>query len=147
MRAVAMGIVCASMAAACGGGGVDAVRPLQNGQLRYRATDTQGAALLTGGLRLVAHADSTVTGTWSIAWVAGADTATSVGPQVGSGTFSGRRLSDGQLEINLNPGYFDNNVFLTADRTVNGFSGSWSWSGLPGVLSRGGFSATYVAAP
>jgi hypothetical protein len=95
----------------------------------------------------VAHADSTVAGTWSIAWVAGADTTASVGPQVGSGAFSGRQLSRGQLEINLNPGSFDNNVFLTADVTANGFSGSWSWSGFPGVLSGGRFAATYVASP
>lgn len=132
---------------ACSTNGVDPRGSLKSAVLHYSAVSAQGVPLLAGSLRLAIHADSTATGTWAIDWVAGADTTARVGPQVGSGTFSGQLLADGSVQLNLNPLYADNNVFLNATVTADGFSGQWSWSGLPGTLSSGRFTATYVASP
>ena len=132
---------------ACSTNGVAPRWSLKSAMLRYNAASAQGVSLLAGSLSLAIHADSTVTGTWVIDWVAGADTTARVGPQVGTGTFGGQQFADGSVQLNLNPLYADNNVFLSATVTRDGFSGEWSWSGLPGVLSSGRFTATYAAAP
>lgn len=127
----------------CSANGVAPRGPLKSAVLHYSAASAQGAPLLAGSLRLVVHDDSTVTGTWAIDWVAGADTTTPVGPQVGSGTFSGQLYGDGSVALNLNPLFADNNVFLNASATVAGLSGAWSWSGIAGPLASGRFSASY----
>jgi hypothetical protein len=116
---------------------------LKDGVLQYRASSLQGTELLAGTLRLAVHADSTVTGTWQIDWVAGADTTAPVGPQVGHGTLSGRQIADGSVQLNLNPFYADNNVFLSATVTVAGLSGEWSWSGFAGPIANGRFQAAF----
>lgn len=116
---------------------------LKDGVLHYSASSLQGTQLLSGALRLAVHADSTVTGTWQIDWVAGADTTAPVGPQVGQGTLSGRQLADGSVQLNLNPFYADNNVFLSATVTVAGLSGDWSWSGFAGPIANGRFQAAF----
>ena len=138
----------AALAVACSTNGVSpGSGSLKSAVFHYQAVSVQGTPLLSGSLRLQLHADSTVTGTWSIDWIAGADTTARVGPQVGTGTFGGQLLADGSVGLNLNPSYADNNVFLSATVSRDGLSGEWTWSGFPGVLSSGRFSATYVAAP
>lgn len=135
-----------ALVVACSTNGMAPRGSLKSAVLHYSAA-SEGVPLLTGSLRLVIHDDSTVTGTWTIDWVAGADTTARVGPQVGTGTFSGQQLADGTVQLNLNPLYADNNVFLSATVTRDGLSGEWSWSGFPGVLGSGRFTATYVASP
>lgn len=139
MRISAIVVLWAGGLAACGGG-VDLQGPLPGGELRYQASTAQGVPLLAGSLTLVAHDDSTVTGSWVIRWAAGADTTTPVGPQVGSGTLSGRRYADGSLELNLNPLYADNNVLLSARPVAAGLAGDWTWSGIAGPLATGRFT-------
>lgn len=136
-----------ALVVACSTNGMAPRGSLKSAVLHYSAASAQDVPLLTGSLRLVIHDDSTVTGTWTIDWVAGADTTARVGPQVGTGTFSGQQLADGTVQLNLNPLYADNNVFLSATVTRDGLSGEWSWSGFPGVLGSGRFTATYVASP
>jgi len=136
-------VTLAALAVGCSGSGVIAPGELKDGVLRYSASSLQGDQLLTGTLRLAVHADSTITGTWQIDWVAGADTTAPVGPQVGNGTLSGRQLADGRVQLNLNPFYADNNVFLTATVIVTGLSGEWSWSGFAGPLANGRFQAQF----
>lgn len=140
-------MVLATLGSGCSSVGVLTPGAFKSGDLRYTAFSLQGAPLVAGTLHLTVHGDSTVTGTWVIDWAAGADTTAQVGPQVGHGTLSGSALADGTVELNLNPLYADNNVFLSAAVVAAGFSGVWSWSGFPGVLSRGRFSASYVATP
>lgn len=130
---------------ACSANGIAPRGSLKSAVLHYSAASAQGTPLLTGSLRLEAHDDSTVTGTWAIDWVAGADTTTPVGPQVGSGAFSGRLYGDGSLAVDLNPLYADNNVVLNAAVTTTGLSGQWTWSGFAGPLASGRFSAPYAA--
>ncbi|HET9709896.1 MAG TPA: hypothetical protein VFP39_16460 [Gemmatimonadales bacterium] len=143
MRIRALGTVIAALVGGCSGGGMTAPGTLKDGVLQYRASNQQGTELLAGSLRLAVHTDSTVTGTWQIDWVTGADTTAPVGPQVGHGTLSGRQLADGSVELNLNPLYADNNVFLNATVTVAGLSGEWSWSGFAGPIANGRFQAAF----
>jgi hypothetical protein len=132
---------------ACSGNGIAPWGSLKTAVLHYTAMSGRGVPLVAGSLRLVVHDDSIVAGTWSIDWVPGADTTARVGPQVGSGTFAGEQLADGAVHLNLNPSYADNNVLLSATVTRDGLAGEWSWSGFPGVLGSGPFTATYVASP
>ena len=134
---VALVVGCSTNGVSPGGGS------LKNAVLHYEAVSAQGTPLLSGSLRLQVHADSTVTGTWSIDWIAGADTTARVGPQVGQGTLSGRQVADGSVQLNLNPLYADNNVFLSATVGVTGLSGVWSWSGFAGPITHGRFQAVF----
>jgi len=137
-------LVCTLAVAACSGD-VNAPRASlsRNHTLRYDAYTDQFRPLLSGSFDLVVHEDSTVTGNWIINWVSGVDTTTPVGPQVGSGALQGRLWPDTTVWLNLNPNYFDYNVFLVGAATVNGLAGRWDYSGFPGTLAHGRFTARY----
>jgi hypothetical protein len=111
------------------------------GDFLYSAMSATGQPLLTGHLRVAFPTDSTLTGTWTIAWLPGADTTAPVGPQVGSGVLLGSRSGD-LFVVQLNPTYADNNVALLAVPTTDGYSGQWEWSTLAGPASGGAFLAT-----
>lgn len=143
MSRVTVGMVLATLGSGCTSVGMMPPGALKSGDLRYTAYNLQGAPLLAGTLHLTVHDDSTVTGTWVIDWVAGSDTTSQVGPQVGHGTLSGSALADGTVELNLNPLYADNNVYLSAAVAAAGFSGLWSWSGFAGPLAHGRFQALF----
>ncbi|MEO8635709.1 MAG: hypothetical protein ABI587_10580 [Gemmatimonadales bacterium] len=107
---------------------------------QYTARSAAGQSLLTGRLQLAFPDDSTVTGTWTIAWVPGADTTMEVGPQVGAGILTGSRSGD-TLRLQLNPNMADNNVGLRAVRTAEGYAGEWEWVAFTGPRSGGSFVA------
>lgn len=122
-------------------GGPSAPAGLRDGRLDYRGYSASGEQVLRGSIQLEFHDDTTVTGSWSIAWVAGADTTQPVGPQVGTGALVGTRHGD-TLRLELNPQFADNNVGLRAVATGSGWRGEWEWSGFPGLMSRGRFTAS-----
>jgi hypothetical protein len=107
----------------------------------YTALSPTGEPILVGRIELAFLDDSIVTGTWTIAWIAGADTTLEVGPQVGSGTLAGSR-SGGLLLLNLNPSYADNNVGLRAIPSKGGYEGVWGWDAFNGPRTSGTFTAT-----
>ena len=92
------------------------------GGFRYVGRSPAGVPVLTGRIALAIPDDSTVTGTWAIGWIPGADTTLPVGPQVGSGTLVGHRMGD-TLLIEMNPNWADNNVALKAFPTADGYTG------------------------
>jgi hypothetical protein len=49
---------------------------------------------------------------------------------------------NGEININLNPNIFDNNVILRGIIEDRRFHGTWSFSGFAGKLSEGTFEAT-----
>ncbi len=108
----------------------------------YRASTAGGRALLEGMIDLTAINDSAVVGTWQITWAPRADTTTAVGPQVGRGDLTGRRLGgqSDQFEFSLNPRAVDNNVYLLATRSDSAWYGNWVWSTIAGPVSSGRFS-------
>jgi len=113
---------------------------LPSGGFHYTAMSPAGTPVLTGRIRLAFPDDSTITGTWTIAWLPGADTTTPVGPQVGTGDLFGSRSGDA-LWIQLNPHNADHNVGLRALATTAGYTGEWEWVTFTGPHSRGSFAA------
>ena len=63
-----------------------------------------------------------------------------VGPQIGSGNFTGS-FDGAAVSINLNPEMADNNVILNGTFTGNTIRGEWSFSGFAGVINHGPFMA------
>ena len=108
-----------------------------SGTYDYAACDPQGSLLLLGRLTLAVAPDGQVSGTWQIDWAPGADRDTEVGPQVGSGELAGSADAGG-LRLDLNPGWADHNVFLTATAGVSG--GGWEWSTFTGPTAGGPFT-------
>jgi hypothetical protein len=97
------------------------------GTFKYSAFDTLGSVVTTGTLTLYRN-DSRLNGSWSFA-------------QGGSGELLGS-LTDGQIFLDLNPQFRDNNLLLQGTFTGNKFSGSWSTTGVAGVMATGSFIAT-----
>lgn len=108
------------------------------GLYAYEAYTMAGAPLLSGTMLLDVHRDASVTGTWSIGWVPGADTSVAVGPQVGAGMLRGS-IENGMLLLDLNPGWADNNVFLSGTARNGAIVGTWGYSTLVGAVSGGSF--------
>jgi hypothetical protein len=126
---------------ACTGAPVDPTA-LRTVGYHYSARSATGQPLLSGHLELGFPDDSTLRGTWVIAWVPGADTTIAVGPQVGSGDLVGSRRGD-TLLVQLNPTNADNNVDLQAVVGADGYAGRWEWITITGPRTAG----TFVAAP
>lgn len=112
----------------------------RTGGFRYIGRSAAGVPVLNGRIELAFPNDSTVTGTWAIGWIPGADTSFEVGPQVGTGTLVGRRMGDSLL-IEMNPNWADNNVALKAFPSASGYTGQWTWSAFDGPRSGGSFTA------
>ncbi len=137
MRSIQTGLML--LCFACSGGPA-APAALRGDRLAYAAFSASGEPVLKGSIQLEFPDDTTVSGSWSIAWVAGADTTQPVGPQVGTGHLVGSRHRD-TLWLELNPNFADNNVGLRAVATHRGWRGEWFWSGFPGQMSQGLFTA------
>lgn len=96
--------------------------------------------VLKGSWDLLIAPDSSITGTWSAHAVSGPDSlVTGVGPQVGSGQLEGHLLGDGSLTINMNPGWFDNNVFVNVGPRGGDTDATWDWSTFAGPTAHGFF--------
>lgn len=128
------------LSAACSPG-PSAPAALRAGGFDYSASTAGGDPVLRGRINFEFTDDSTVTGTWTITWVEGADTTLEVGPQVGSGPLVGTRHGDTMM-IQLNPNFADNNVGLVAVPTAQGWRGEWEWVAFTGPRSRGSFTAS-----
>lgn len=132
------------LAAGCSAGGMGpgglARWKLGTNQAGYSVASAAkpNTVLIRGTWDFQIAADSAVTGTWSAAWLDGADRDAQVGPQVGSGILSGRLLSDGSLSLGLNPDLVDNNVWVEV-RPESGSIGTWTWSTIAGPWSNGPF--------
>jgi hypothetical protein len=126
----------ALVVAACSDG--PASPDLEQEQFSYVAYDLEGTAILEGEVELHNTDSDTVTGSWEIDWVEGADRTQTVGPQIGQGTLLGRR-SDAEIIIDLNPGNADFNVVLFGDWTGRRISGRWEFTGIAGPMYQGTF--------
>lgn len=63
---------------------------------------------------------------------------------VGEGLLQGMVNAEGQIFINLHPGWMDNNVFLNGcfkDIKYGNFEGTWTYSTYAGVTDEGSFQA------
>lgn len=104
----------------------------------YLAYDKSENLILQGLLHFTVKEDSTVTGSWEIDWVYGANTSLQVGSQIGSGKLAGQ-IMDGWLTLDLNPGWADNNVMLHGIWSEGEMDGAWQWVTFSGPTTYGRF--------
>jgi len=116
----------------------DSITPSLSGLYEYTAFDSAGKALVHGSINLDAKDSSHVSGTWQLDSVGSPK---NVGPQLGRGNLAGN-ISSGKIQLNLNPNFVDNNVFLVG-APENGVSinGSWQWITFAGITNQGSFTA------
>jgi hypothetical protein len=103
----------------------------------YRGYNSKGVLVIVGSMTLAMSDSSTVRGTWKLDCIAQGE---KVGPQTGSGTLAGI-IREAGVMVNLNPGWADNNVYLTGSFDKDRFIGTWMWSTYVGPTSQGTFEA------
>ena len=128
------------------GSGPTGPLPAPSGQreFSYVALDRGGAEVVSGSMEIAfTGPDSSgvvvIAGTWSTQRVGGDE---STGPQVGSGRLSGTITKAGEVRIDLNPGWADNNVYLSGHGASGRFDrleGTWSHSTFVGSAAGGTF--------
>ncbi|HSE42657.1 MAG TPA: hypothetical protein VLH08_17950 [Acidobacteriota bacterium] len=107
----------------------------------YRYTAFESGIPVVGGLLHLDEVNTTrVSGRWEFAPIGSSNV--EVGPQIGSGTLVGS-FDGNLLSIDLNPGFADNNVFLSGTFQGNTLRGEWSFSGIAGPVSQGTFIAEH----
>jgi hypothetical protein len=104
---------------------------------QYMAYDTIGTPVVGGWMTINIQDSTHVTGKWHFNKI---NNPLKIGPHTGEGNLIGG-FDNGQLHINLNPNYIDNNVFLSGKIQTTNYSGIWVWSGFPGPLNKGTFIA------
>jgi hypothetical protein len=128
--------------------GCDSVDLQDGGSYIYTAWSQGGEVVVSGTFDLIfgerTEADGTITisGDWQLQRVGGGGR--EVGPQVGEGEMRGTIDNDGNLSINLNPDWADNNVFLSghfSDERFGDFEGMWSYATFAGHTAGGTFRA------
>jgi hypothetical protein len=130
-----------SLVVFCGAGigcnGTNNPDPVPAGSYAYSGFDSGGRLVVTGSLTLNVDNPANVTGTWHLQPTGNAQ---NLGPQIGDGQLVGTR--DGSnLNVNLNPGANDNNVFLAGPFDGHTYRGQWTYSGFAGTLNQGSFEA------
>jgi hypothetical protein len=135
MKAISPFIVILALGIASCGNGTPA--PSELGRYAYTAFDSLGVEVARGWLTISSKDSTTISGNWDIGAVGTPD---NIGPQVGSGELTGL-WHDGQLLIELNPQYADNNVSLIGSYDGERYGGTWMYTGFPGILNHGSFSA------
>jgi hypothetical protein len=106
---------------------------------KYTGFDSTGTKIISGYLWLESADSSMIKGRWAFKQVG---TCQNIGPQIGKGNFEGHKDSRGSMNLNLNPGYIDNNVILDGSLLDAHYNGSWSYIGYPGIINLGTFEAT-----
>jgi len=110
---------------------------IPDGGYAYTGFGSDGAVIVRGWLTLDLANPARVTGAWHLDPVGSPQ---NIGPQTGDGQILGQ-MSDGTLNVDLNPGNADNNVFLTGPVGGNAFRGRWTYSSFAGVVNEGSFEA------
>lgn len=108
---------------------------------KYTSYDSTGNKIISGYLWIDSVDSSTVKGRWDFKLVHNED---NLGPQIGKGSFEGVKGSDGNMSLNLNPGWIDNNVLLIGSFQNSHYSGDWKYVGFPGIINSGSFEARRV---
>jgi hypothetical protein len=119
------GLTCSLLFASCEDLGTSYSGSLL-GTFAYRAFDTQKVEVARGTLALFGS-DSTVTGHWRF-------------EDGRSGGLEGI-ARNGDIALDLNPGYIDNNLILRGAIARDTIAGIWEQIGFPGVMARGSFVA------
>ena len=115
----------------------DPQEPTPAGAFDYTAFDSAGALIVQGWLMVNTHDSSNISGNWHVSKV---DDPGNLHPHTINGELDGSFL-DSLLQLNLNPDWSDNNVYLTGQYADSIFSGTWVWSTAAGISPQGTFQA------
>ena len=113
------------------------VEPGTTERYTYASYDTNGVALVTGWFMLHYADDSTITGEWHFNPVGNPQ---NIGPQTGNGILAGG-VENGEVWVELNPQFRDNNLQLTGMIQGNRYAGEWAYISFIGVTNHGPFEA------
>ncbi len=111
--------------------------PGETEAFQYWAYDSTGVPVVTGWFTMNYPDSSTVVGDWHFIHV---DHPKNIGPHTGTGRLLGA-YQNGQIFLDLNPQFKDNNVELAGTLVNHRFSGQWTWLTLVGVTNKGRFEA------
>ena len=127
MQYVLLGIAAVSLFSGC-----EEARPYS-----YNAYDSTGIHIVTGWFSITEHDSSAISGEWEFIGVGNPE---NIGPQTGSGIFTGYQEED-WIRMELNPDMVDNNVNLHGTFTGTVINGEWQFTGFPGLINEGSFYA------
>lgn len=113
------------------------VNTLSPGEYSYTARDSGGKTVIAGTLKLTDVKGESIKGTWNLKQVGPGD---KLGPQVGTGDFVGQIGQEGNISINLNPNWADNNIFLNGKFQKGELTGDWHFSTFAGPTTKGTFT-------
>ena len=105
----------------------------------YKGFDTNGTLVVEGILNLGINTTNRVQGDWNLHEVK-PNKMKPLGPQLGSGKLVGQTNGD-KIDLNLNPGWADNNVLLDGQVTTTNIFGTWGYHGFAGKIVGGKFEA------
>lgn len=110
------------------------------GNYFYVASTGVGTPVVYGTLTIYANFSpiNQISGAWDFHWYPRADTTAQVGPQIGTGNFTGVPTGDSVI-IQLNPLNADNNVGLSGLWDGSKLVGTWEWVTITGPRTKGGF--------
>lgn len=108
-----------------------------SGIYQYKALDPKHQVVVTGTLTMRIDDAGLVQGEWALEKQGSFE---KTGPQIGAGTLEGS-IQNNDIQINLNPGWADNNVLLSGRFERGAWVGTWSWVTFAGPTSGGSFEA------
>jgi hypothetical protein len=111
--------------------------PIPTGALQYTSYDSSGIPIVAGWLTMNFSDSATISGEWHFEPI---DNPKNIGPQTGDGNLVGG-VHNGQVWVELNPQFRDNNLQLSGTFEGNRYSGQWMWISFIGPTSQGRFEA------
>lgn len=114
------------------------VSPLPGGIYDFTSFDENGDKLVEGVFSVLYNDSKTFKGSWEFKAVGNLDNPR---PQAGTGELLGEIDENDLVVIDLNPGWRDNNAYLTGKFENGSFKGDWSWVGFTGIQEKGTFTA------
>jgi hypothetical protein len=105
----------------------------------YKGFDTNGALVVEGVLSLSINNTNRVEGEWKLHEVK-PEKIKNLGNQIGSGKLAGQ-INESKINLDLNPGWADNNVLLNGEVTTTNIFGTWGFYGFAGEIVGGKFEA------
>jgi hypothetical protein len=110
---------------------------IPKGALQYTSYDSSGTPLVTGWFTMNFSDSVTISGEWHFKPI---DSPKNIGPQTGDGNLLGG-VHNGQVWVELNPQFVDNNLQLRGTLQGDRYFGRWIWTSYVGVTNAGSFEA------
>ena len=124
---------------------IEQTKPFPVGDYQYTGYDKSRGKIVEGRLsitsveskRIQSGVMIQIKGNWQLSKVGHQE---KIGPQVGSGELIGS-ITEGEINIDLNPNISDSNVILKGKIEGKRFHGTWSFNGYAGPINQGTFEA------